>query len=121
MKSRKIVSFCMTAFAVLFSLVATSALGLENNGGYVISEVSVRQRWPWDRKVDIDFHLAKPAGASSDQAVVIGVAITNGTEGIEISEDERQIICWDCKQHLSHDLFDTACTHAPTADQLSNS
>ena len=77
----------MTAFAVLFSLVATSALGLENNGGYVISEVSVRQRWPWDRKVDIDFHLAKPAGASSDQAVVIGVAITNGTEGIEISED----------------------------------
>lgn len=46
---------------------------------------------------------------------------SSSEEGIEISEDERQIICWDCKQHLSHDLFDTACTHAPTADQLSNS
>ncbi len=87
MKAIRIVQLGMTALAVLVSLVTTSALGLENNGGYVFSNVSVRQRWPWDNKVDIDFHLAKPAGASSDQAVVIGVAISNGTEAVEISDD----------------------------------
>lgn len=62
-----------------------AAPALEDNGGYVISEVVARQRWPWERKVDIDFQLTKPAWASSDQVVRIGVVASNDTREVAVS------------------------------------
>lgn len=64
-----------------------AAPALEDNGGYVISEVVARQRWPWERKVDIDFHLTKPVGASADQVVRIGVVASNDTREVAVSSD----------------------------------
>jgi len=58
---------------------------LEDNGGYVISEVVARQRWPWERKVDIDFQLAKPEWAPPDRVVRIGVAASNDTREVAVS------------------------------------
>lgn len=63
-----------------------SAEALENNGGYTISDVTARQRWPWSRKVDIDFVLAKPEGASSSQGVSIGLVASNGANVVTLSE-----------------------------------
>lgn len=62
-----------------------AALALEDNGGYVISEVVARQRWPWERKVDIDFRLTKPAWAPSDRVVRIGVVASNDTREVAVS------------------------------------
>jgi len=69
----------------VFSLTASSAQALENNGGYTISNVTVRQRWPWDRKVDVDFYLAKPEWASSGMMVSLGVVASNGTDEVTLS------------------------------------
>ncbi len=72
--------------AVGLTVWAPSAEALENNGGYTISDVTVRQRWPWSRKVDIDFYLAKPEGGSSSQAVAIGLVASNGADEVTISD-----------------------------------
>lgn len=53
--------------------------------GYTISDVTARQRWPWERKVDIDFVLTKPAGAPADQLVRIGVVASNDTSEVAVS------------------------------------
>ncbi len=72
--------------AVGLTVWAPSAEALDNGGGYTISDLTVRQRWPWSRKVDIDFYLAKPEEVSSSQAVAIGLVASNGVDAVTISD-----------------------------------
>lgn len=43
-------------------------------------------------------------------------------EGLALafSGEDRQTICWGCKQHLSHEVYDSACPEAPTQEHQSN-
>ena len=50
------------------SLSLCLALGVLADG-VAISNVTVRQRWPWDRKVDIDYQLTDASGLSFDVSV----------------------------------------------------
>ena len=63
-------------FAVTVMSVIASALG-----DPVVSDVTVRQRWPWSRKVDIDYKLAGDVGAIND----IEISASNGTSAVNIT------------------------------------
>ena len=85
MKVTKLFRSLMVVSTVGLAVCAPSAAALDNGGGYTISDVTVRQRWPWSRKVDIDFYLAKPEGASSAHPVSIGLVASNGTDAVTLS------------------------------------
>ena len=53
--------------------------------GYTISEVEAHQRWPWERKVDINFVLTPPAGMPADQLVRMSVVASNNTSEVVVS------------------------------------
>ena len=60
---------------VWISLLLCLALGVLADG-VAISNVTVRQRWPWDRKVDIDYQLTDGTGQSFD----VSVTARNGSQ-----------------------------------------
>ncbi len=59
-------------FGLLIFFLASSAWA----DGAAISNVTVRQRWPWDRKVDIDYQLLGESGQSFD----VSVTARNGSQ-----------------------------------------
>lgn len=70
--------------------------------GATISDVTVRQRWPWDRKVDIDYVLSSEPGQLSDvlitarngtQTLVLPDASFTG-ERFNVEQGEHRIV-WD--------------------------
>lgn len=66
----------------------------------VISDISVRQRWPWSRKVDIDYLLTAEPGNRYD----VSVTVRNGTQILDfpaasmsgdiysVSQGQRRIV-----------------------------
>ena len=52
--------------AMGWTLAATAAL--EDNGGFTISDVTVKSRQPWQNYVDVDFTLTAPAWSKSSAA-----------------------------------------------------
>ena len=74
---------------IIFSTVLSAALALSGSGAYV-TNLTVRQDWPWSGKVNIDFTLVADAsadidmtatydGGSIDLASRRGTATTSGT------------------------------------------
>jgi len=61
------------------ALGATAALcALCAFGTPSISQVNVRQQWPWSADIIVDYHLSNSEGTPVD----VSVAMTNGTEGV---------------------------------------
>ena len=66
-----------------WALASTAAL--ENNGGFTISEVTVKSRQPWQDYVDVDFTLTAPAGREGEW-VEMDVVASNGLDNVTIAE-----------------------------------
>jgi len=64
----------------LFMLFAASA-AVTLFADPVVSDVTVRQRWPWSRKVDIDYKLTGESGVRND----ITLVASNGTAAVNLS------------------------------------
>jgi len=64
---------------------------------YTVTNVSVRQRWPWSSKVDIDFLVQMPDGGDPARTVDLCVTGKDGTTPVALS--------W---ASLSGDLFSVA-------------
>lgn len=62
-----------------------------------VTNVSVRQRWPWSRKVDIDFLVQMPEGGDPSRPMDISVTGKDGITPVTLS--------W---ASLSGDLFSVA-------------
>lgn len=58
---------------------------LENNGGFTISDVTVKSRQPWQDYVDVDFTLTAPEGRE-DELVEMDVAASNGLDRVTIAD-----------------------------------
>ena len=66
-----------------WALASTAAL--ENNGGFAISEVTVKSRQPWQNYVDVDFTLTAPAGREIE-LVEMEVAASNGFDRVTLAD-----------------------------------
>ena len=52
---------------------------------YAVTNVSVRQRWPWSRKVDIDFLVRMPEGGDPSRPVDVYVTGKDGAAPVDLS------------------------------------
>lgn len=66
-----------------WALASTAAL--ENNGGFAISDVTVKSRQPWQNYVDVDFTLTAPAGREIE-LVEMEVAASNGFDRVTLAD-----------------------------------
>jgi len=71
-----------------------------------ISQVTVRQRWPWSRLVDIDFVL----GCGEGQSVDIAVTAYNGTDTLIVPESSFTGDRYGVTQGLRHIVWDPTVT-----------
>lgn len=62
--------------AFLFMWVAGAALAQSPT----VSDVTVRQRWPWSGKIDVDFTVQCPAGGAVD----VGLKAYNGAQALDL-------------------------------------
>ena len=72
----------------------------------VVSQVTVRQRWPWSRLVDIDFVL----GCGEGQSVDIAVTAYNGTDTLNVPESSFTGDLYGVGQGLRHIVWDPTVT-----------
>ncbi len=63
-----------------FTAVATAALAFSCLGDAAISQVVVRQQWPWSTKINVDFTLANETGSAVD----IMIVATNGNSEVAL-------------------------------------
>ena len=45
-----------------------------------ITQVNVRQQWPWSTDINVDFHIVNDEGTPVD----VSIALTNGTKGVAV-------------------------------------
>ena len=71
-------SFCILhcAFCIVMSVMATSALA-----DVTITDITARQRWPWNGLIDIDFTIAG-AAAGETFAIEIDATAENGAKSL---------------------------------------
>ena len=67
---------------IKFAALATAAWALSSFGDASISQVAVRQQWPWSTKINVDFTLANETGGAVD----VTVAATNGNAEVVLPD-----------------------------------
>lgn len=67
---------------IKFAALATAAWALSSFGDASISQVAVRQQWPWSTKINVDFTLANETGGAVD----VTVAATNGNTEVVLPD-----------------------------------
>ena len=67
---------------IKFAALATAAWALSSFGDASISQVAVRQQWPWSTKINVDFTLANETGGAVD----VTVAATNGNDEVDLPD-----------------------------------
>jgi formylglycine-generating enzyme required for sulfatase activity len=87
------------SFAVCFALGALAA-------DPTVSQVTVRQRWPWSRLVDIDYVLACDQGQSVD----VAVNAYNGADPLDVPERSFTGDLYGVAQGLRHIVWDPTVT-----------
>jgi len=80
-----------TQKTILFECCAACFVWGVLGDGVAVSNVTVRQRWPWDRRVNIDYVLVGESGQVSD----VSLAARNGDQFLTLPD-----------RSLSGDLFD---------------
>lgn len=85
----------------LIAVAALTSAVLAEAGGWEFTEVTAVQRWPWSRKVDIDFHARQTDGqASRRRAARVAVKLGDRTlaadqlQGASILGEGRHRIVW---------------------------
>ena len=71
-----------------FLFVAAGLLpydGWGDESPYTVTNVSVRQRWPWSKKVDIDFQLQMPEGGDPSKTADLFVTGKDGVAPVTLS------------------------------------
>ena len=90
---------------VLGSFAACLALGAVADDP-AISQVTVRQRWPWSRLVDIDYVL----GCGEGQSVDVTVTAYNGTDALDVPLSSFTGDLYGVGQGLRHIVWDPTVT-----------
>ncbi len=85
----------------LIAVAALTSAVLAEAGGWEFTEVTAVQRWPWSRKVDIDFHARQTDGqVSRRRAARVAVKLGDRTlaadqlQGASILGEGRHRIVW---------------------------
>ena len=86
--------------SILATLVALTAIGIQ--AAATVENVVVRQQWPWNNKLHIDFVLSDPDGGTHDLNVVVrngdavvGIAANSLSGDLEAVAPGARRIVWD--------------------------
>jgi len=70
----------------MIAILLLAAVSVKAEDLYTVSDISVRQRWPWSKKVDIDFLVSLPPGGNPTVGVDVTVMAKDGSTPLSISQ-----------------------------------